>query len=155
MCSQAIIRGRKMKIIYKHADLLAADEPCIVHGVNAQHKYRSGVAGQIREKFPHAYDCYMNAELILGVNIWAECDPYWIVNSVTQDRYGNDGKMYADYNAIRNCMILLNEEAPMKGITAVAMPKIGCGLGGADWEIVSEIIEETLTNVQPVVYVFP
>lgn len=28
------------------------------------------------------------------------------------------------------------------GFNQIAMPKIGCGLGGGDWSVVSKIIEE-------------
>lgn len=35
---------------------------------------------------------------------------------------------------------------------AVAMSKIGSSLGGGDWKIISEIIEDESTHFQPVVY---
>lgn len=31
-----------------------------------------------------------------------------------------------------------------RGITSIAFPKIGCGLGGLDWELVRDLIEEYL-----------
>ena len=34
----------------------------------------------------------------------------------------------------------------------IAMPLIGAGLGGGDWNVISEIIEEESLKFQPVVY---
>jgi O-acetyl-ADP-ribose deacetylase (regulator of RNase III) len=34
----------------------------------------------------------------------------------------------------------------------VAMPKIGAGLAGGDWNVIEKIIEEECKGVQPVVY---
>jgi len=34
----------------------------------------------------------------------------------------------------------------------INMPKIGCGLGGGDWNVVSEIINRTIRSVPVFVY---
>ncbi len=38
-------------------------------------------------------------------------------------------------------------------ISIIAMPQIGSGLGGGDWQVIAAIIESRLTRVQPVVYI--
>lgn len=156
-----------MKIIYKVGDLLNADERFICHGCNAQGKMGSGVAKLIRAKYPHAYEVYMNvyarSGLQLGTTSWAKGEPHTVINAITQDRYGNDGKRYADYDAIRKAMAQINATARMTQtvdgagqsmgrVIAVAMPLIGAGLAGGDWSIISEIIEQESTHFQPVVY---
>jgi O-acetyl-ADP-ribose deacetylase (regulator of RNase III) len=35
----------------------------------------------------------------------------------------------------------------------VALPKIGSGLAGGDWKVISAIIENESKNYQPIVYV--
>lgn len=149
-----------MKIIYKEGDVCKAVEDIIAHGCNAQGKMGSGVAKAIRAKFPEAYAAYIEEdELELGTVITAFSNDKIIANCITQEFYGNDGRLYADYDAIRRCMRELHAilKEP-KGFGAanltVAMPKIGAGLAGGDWTIIEKIIEEEFTDVEPVVYVF-
>lgn len=148
-----------MKIIYKNGDVSKAEEDIIAHGCNAQGKMASGVAKAIRTKFPKAYEYYYNAyiennhSLTVGKIVWAPCGNKAIANCITQEFYGRDGRVYVDYNAIRQCMKVLNNEGHLSNLT-VAMPMIGSALGGGDWKIIEKIIEEEFTDTTPVVYIF-
>jgi O-acetyl-ADP-ribose deacetylase (regulator of RNase III) len=37
-------------------------------------------------------------------------------------------------------------------ISEIAMPRIGAGLGGGNWNVIEAIIESELTHVKPYVY---
>jgi O-acetyl-ADP-ribose deacetylase (regulator of RNase III) len=150
-----------MKIIYKTSNLVEAPEPVIVHGCNAQGKMNSGVAKAIRQAFPWAYAAYEYAwtqdRLVLGSIIWAnspEGEPIKTIgNGITQARYGYGGIQYVSYDAVRKIMQEVADLANIFGRTEVAMPMIGAGLGGGDWDILSRIIEEQSGNAfQPIVY---
>lgn len=155
-----------MKIEYVKGSVVDATESIIAQGCNAQGVMGSGVAKAIREKWPEVFPRYrvFIAEIRasgrnpLGCTNFANVDPYgddkMIVNMITQEFYGRDGKQYVDYDAVRKCMNLLNRRVGMFSTSPhrVAMPKIGAGLGGGDWEIISLIIEAESTNFQPVVY---
>lgn len=52
----------------------------------------------------------------------------------------NDGKRYLSYDALYKCMENLKDACEYYQVNEVAMPKIGCGLAGGNWEIVKEII---------------
>jgi O-acetyl-ADP-ribose deacetylase (regulator of RNase III) len=84
-----------------------------------------------------------------------------VVNGITQDMYGRNGKQYVDYDAVRE---VFNSTVDMcwqlyqdyeNGETMdIAIPKIGAGLGGGDWKVIEEIIdEETGADLDVVVYV--
>ena len=92
--------------------------------------------------------------LTVGKIVWAPDSPKkkLIANCITQEHYGYDGHLYVDYDAIRKCMWALNAEAKVDDLGPVAMPRIGCGLAGGDWNIVSKIIMVEFTDVTPVVY---
>lgn len=146
-----------MEIIYRKGDLLETDCRLIAHGCNAQGVMGSGVAKAIRAKYPNAYDIYrgvhLDKGLTLGENVLAGIPGTTtiIVNCITQEFYGRDSsRIYIDYKSIRSCMRNLNTILEM--YDEVAMPKIGAGLGGGDWETISIIIEEELTDLQPIVY---
>ena len=142
-----------MEIIYEYGDLLEAKEKYICHCVNAQGKMRSGVAKVIREKYPKAYNTYINVfnttGLGMGNIIGADCGQHIILNLVGQKNYGDDGKVYLDYQALRKGIKAINKNVK----EPVAFPMIGAGLAGGDWKLISEIIEEESADFQPVVYI--
>lgn len=120
---------------------------CIIaHQVNCQQRMNSGVAKQIREFYPAAYRDYIYRTPKLGqaviIDIYSNRK---IANLYGQDKYGYDGKQYTDYNALQKCFDYINDYASQYGYT-IAMPyKIGCDRGGADWNVVYQMIEDTFT----------
>lgn len=159
-----------MQIIYKTGDALAGPERFFCHGCNAQGVMGSGVAAQVRDQFPAAYDGYRKQYeregLKLGDCISVDCRTKTIVNAVTQEHYGRDpNRLYVSYDAIERAIRHINAWShfastiePMKRMIGqpkeVAFPLIGAGLANGDWDIISKIIEEFSTEFQPVVYLF-
>jgi O-acetyl-ADP-ribose deacetylase (regulator of RNase III) len=153
-----------MKIQYIQGDLFETSIKVIVHGCNAQGVMGSGVAKIIREKYPRAYNRYSleykyENRLDLGKIITVPCPDHSnpnsvrvIVNAITQEFYGYDGRKYVSYDAIASVMSKIDKMFDVYGITKVAMPKIGAGLAGGDWNVISAIIESEMKNIQPVVY---
>lgn len=139
-------------------DLFQTKAPVICHQVNCRGKMGSGVAKQIRELYPRAYEYYRLAynrekddpSVLLGriqpcyckdENI--ETGLRTIVNMFAQDKYGYDGGCYTNYKAFEYCLEKLKHIADAG--STIAMPyKIGCGLAGGDWNIVYGLIERIL-----------
>ncbi|NJO61083.1 MAG: hypothetical protein HC836_23315 [Richelia sp. RM2_1_2] len=146
------------KIKYVNGNLLDAPEFIIAHGCNAQGVMNRGVARAIRKKWPTAYNAYcfhyeMTQTLQLGEVIWCKTDGKLIANCITQEKYGCAGAQYTNYLAVRKCMQKINKIAIRD--LGVAMPLIGAGLGGGDWDIIAQIIEEEIINDVPTVYILP
>lgn len=146
-----------MKIEYLKGDLFQTDIKTIVHGCNAQGVMGSGVAKIVRDDFPKAYERYvkeykLHNHLNLGSIIAVPCDDKIIVNAITQEYFGRDGERYVSYDAIDDVMKKLNTFNDVYGITEIAMPQIGAGLGGGSWEVIEAIIEHRLDKVKPIVY---
>lgn len=158
-----------MQIQYKQGSILDAPEKYIIHGCNAQGAMGSGVAKVLYERYPEVRRCYMHTHMnktaanepFLGTLHYVWGKPHTVINGITQEFYGKDGKLYASYEAIEQVFTQLNADAGVRNaddggeysnMTAVAMPLIGAGLAGGSWKIISEIIERTATNYQPVVY---
>lgn len=143
-----------MKIKYVKGDLLTTDIKNILHGCNSRGVMGSGVAKLIREKYPAAYTDYKlkydSYGLDLGfVVISVQDDGEVIYNAITQKDYGRDSsKVYVSYWAIAEVFRKIDN----LDIGEIAMPMIGAGLANGDWNVISAIIENTLTRVQPVVY---
>ena len=145
-----------MEIVYLVGDLLESSYRLVLHGANAQGVMGSGVAKQIRKKYPQAFEEYYvayNKEMLwLGDVIFVDCGDKIIANGITQQYYGRSGDYFIDYKAINNVMEETHDYALKHGIEHVAMPLIGAGLGGGSWKKISSIIEDKFTIVIPVVY---
>jgi O-acetyl-ADP-ribose deacetylase (regulator of RNase III) len=153
-------------IIYKTGDLTQATEPYIIHGCNAQGKMGSGVAKALMDRYPAVKEHYLEnhakhaeaGKRFLGTMHIGHTDTKRVIyNLITQEFYGYDGKLYASYEAIEQCMRALDNSMrcikEAKGTTPhVAMPLLGCGLAGGDWSVVSEIVQKCSKHFQPVVY---
>lgn len=135
-------------IKYHKGDFLQSTDKLWAHGCNAQGKFASGIAGQIRKKFSYAYESYINQHnrigLKLGQTIYAVDTANYnnpiIANCITQEFYGYDGKRYVDYTSIENCLINVMLYAQAEGLSTISMPMIGAGLGGGNWQIIEKIL---------------
>jgi O-acetyl-ADP-ribose deacetylase (regulator of RNase III) len=142
-------------IEYIKGDLLQTDIKHIIHGCNSHGVMRSGVAKAIREKYPQAYqdynDAYNSYGLELGdVIVSVQPDGKVIHNAITQRDYGRDSsRVYVSYWAIAEAFRKINQW----GVGVIALPMIGAGLANGDWNVISAIIENTLIDTKPVVYI--
>lgn len=138
-------------------DLLDSNADIIAHQVNCQGKMNSGVAKQIKEKYPRAYDEYFelcsmhkdHKDFLMGIcQIVAVQDSNkckYVANLFGQLGYGYDGKQYTDLKALKNAMFTLKDN--LFQVEVVAMPyKIGCARGGANWDDVYKIIDEVFKD---------
>lgn len=148
-------------ITYIKGDLFAEEHPYIAHGVNCQGVMGSGVAKIIKEKYPWSYIAYKDfcglrdPEYLLGhiKSCW-NGESTKIIHCFTQLYYGMDGERYISYDAVDDCMRKIDYLYPACYLENkyIAMPKIGAGLGGGDWEIISKIIERNCKDIDIRVY---
>lgn len=115
----------------------------VIHGANCQCVMGSGIAKQIKEQFPEAYeiDCKTKKGDILKLGSYtyskAKNYDFIIINAYTQYNYGTDS-IKVDYEALT--LVLRKINFNFKGKT-IGMPKIGAGLAGGDWNKIIKIIE--------------
>jgi O-acetyl-ADP-ribose deacetylase (regulator of RNase III) len=146
-------------------NLLDSNCDYICHQVNCRGRMASGIAKQIRERFPEVYDHYRTRYedvVNLGIDpdkmvgstdiVKLENDIRHVINIYSQRSYGYDGGRYTSYKAFRYALECLKKEIPTS--CTFGFPKyIGCGLGGGDWNVVSKIIEDVLGDSHKV-YIF-
>ena len=145
-------------ITYKKGNLLNSGCNIICHQVNCQKVMGSGIAKQIRDIFPLCYENYKKfvtrngKEKCLGdVYFYRARDNTIIANMFSQFDYLPRGVRHTDYDAFRSCCKHIKQFLDFDNFNSyslvqqvrVGFPyKIGCGLGGGDWEIIAKIIEE-------------
>ena len=138
-----------MSVNYVNGNLLDMKTNFICHQVNCQGVMGSGLAKQIREKWPCVYDVYKKRvspkELgkICLVNIVGNVPIQGVINMFAQNDYGRDGRRYTSYDAFWSCLHEIKNILP-KGDTIAFPDHIGCGLDGANWNIIRAMIEEVL-----------
>lgn len=122
----------------------------IVHGCNCFCAMGAGIAKAIKAAFPEAYaaDCQTTPgdREKLGAMSYATVQvgmrTLTVVNAYTQYHWQGEGVL-ADYQAITRAFAAIKETFAGKYI---AYPKIGAGLAGGDWSIISAIIDEALAG---------
>jgi len=110
----------------------------------------AGIAKAIKSEFPKAYEADCKTEKDskdkLGTYSYATIEKnenkITVINAYTQHDYKGPG-IKADYDAIRSVFKKLKLNYSGKRI---GYPKIGAGLAGGDWKLISKIIDEELTN---------
>lgn len=149
-------------------DLFRSNARIIVHQVNCQKRMGSGVALQVKKKYPNVYNEYLKAcsdDMLGKIQIvpinskWNDFDSgsiaiplneKFVCNMFAQSNYGYDGKQYTDINALRECFTKLYELLHEKNnnyMSKIAMPyKIGCCRGGANWADVYKMIEDIFVD---------
>lgn len=149
-CGESLIGRSDTMLIHVMNDIFDGqpNKCIIVQSVNAQGVMGSGLAKAIREKYPMVYDHYQTEHelglLELGYTSYVEVEPNkFVANIVGQEFYGRDGKQYTNYNALHSGMEDVKMMAKALNVEVVIPYKIGCGLGGGDWNgIVLPMIEE-------------
>lgn len=133
-------------------DLLDSGANFICHQVNCQGVMGSGVAKQIKEQFPNVYEQYKtvaSSEMLGHIQPIQINEIQYVCNFFAQDNYGYNGKQYTNLEALRQCFKTLKEILKSSNWedAVIAMPwKIGCVRGGADWEVVYQMIEEEFVD---------
>ena len=146
-----------MNLIYKTGNLLDAQTDVIAHQVNCQGVMGSGVAKQIKEKWPNVYKKYtyhVNESYLLEKGpLLGQCqlveilDNKYVANLFGQNRFGYDGKRYTSYDGIYNALTSLAVQMMDNGMESVAFPyKMSSDRGGADWDIILAMIESVFKN---------
>lgn len=136
-------------------DILNSDAPIIAHQVNCLGVMGAGVAKCIRLKYPDIMKEYKrwcetyDSELLLGlIQFYHIGGNRYIVNCFAQNGTTHNGRA-TNYEAFYKCMEqLLNAVTRDENIEPrIAIPyKIGCGLGGADWNIIFAMIKAVFSQ---------
>lgn len=145
---------------YVKGDVTKAKEKFIAHGCNCQGVMGSGVAMVVKQRWPGAFEKY-TSDLAWNYSL-GDCSFYetedgkYILNLLTQNKYGT-GTRHVNYVAIINSLKHAIDIAELDydiSIDKVAIPMIGAGLGGGDWNIIESLLQdfEKMYGIEFVVY---
>ena len=166
-------------IEYKAADLLAEDAEALVNTVNCKGVMGKGLALQFKKKFGANFDAYAEAcargdvrpgrmfvfDLQQGKRREAQAalpisfaeepfvygayepqHPRYIINFPTKDHWRNKSRMQYIDEGLQD----LVRQIRVRGIKSIAVPALGCDLGGLDWDEVRPRVEAALGIIEGV-----
>lgn len=121
-------------LFYVRGNLLFAPAQTLVNPVNGAGALGAGLALAFRRRYPDMEPAYREAcrrgELRPGGFHLFRAADHWIYNFPTK-RHWRDRARLEDIEAGLATFTAVYREL---GITSVAFPRLGCGLGGLDWE---------------------
>ena len=129
-------------------NLLDTNCQYICHQVNCQGKMNSGVAKAIRNKWPEVHTQYLKKyidddELLGEIQHVPVSNFQCVINMFAQQYYGYDGYRYTSYDAFWSCVNRIAVTVPVG--SSIAFPgRIGCVRGGANWDVIKNMIEVVL-----------
>lgn len=143
----------------KRGDILQADAEALVNTVNCVGVMGRGIALQFRKAYPENFRSYKAAcnrkEMKPGELLVTELgrlqNPKFIINLATKDHWRENSRI----KYIDSGLAALVEEVRRRNIRSIAIPPLGCGLGGLDWNAVRPRIIEVfgrLPDVRVLVY---
>lgn len=139
-------------------NLFDADVDALVNTVNTKGVMGKGVALQFKRAFPPNFTAYKAAcaagEVELGRMFVTETGqlqgPRWIINFPTKGHWKSQSRIEDIQTGLQDLRRVLAHYE----IASVAIPPLGCGLGGLDWAVVRPLIADALADLPVRVLVF-
>lgn len=148
------------------------ESPCeaLVNTVNCKAVMGRGLALQFKDKYPHMFADYRGAcrknEVKVGsMHVWRNPEvykwlraregvavfasppgPLYVINFPTKDHWKNPSQIEWITSGLADLVHVVNE----KEIKSIAIPPLGCGLGGLNWYQVKKEIEKFSSQLEKV-----
>ena len=144
-----------MITIQEYGNLLHSDAQCLVNTVNCEGFMGKGIAYQFKQEFPQNNQNYLtqcqNNHFKVGEILFFEEKGKIIANFPTKNKWREKSK----YSYIEEGLQALCNGIIQHNITSIAIPQLGCGNGGLEWEKVKEMIYKylgSLENIHIILY---
>lgn len=152
---------------YTIGDIFESRAQALVNPVNCVGVMGAGLAFEFKKRFPdnyYSYEGVCRAGHLLPGNILTydnrqHADPdipesksaqRYILNAATKDHFGEKSEL----DNIDKCLYNIRDIIVGRNIESVAIPALGCGLGGLKWTDVRPLYESALRNMRAAVLVF-
>jgi O-acetyl-ADP-ribose deacetylase (regulator of RNase III) len=145
-------------ITYKKGNLLDAPVEALVNTVNTMGVMGKGIALQMRDAFPENTKAYVRATKeeklkagsILVVPVNSLTNVRFIINFATKANWRFPSRLSWIDSGLKE----LREWIESSGVRSIAVPPLGCGQGGLNWEDVRQLIEGHLGDLSLEILVY-
>jgi len=149
-----------MGLKFLKGDIFKSKAMALVNPVNCKGVMGAGLALQFKKKFPDMFDCYKSlcdsGKMVVNNTILCFVEPNRqhsndiIVLFPTKDDWQEPSLLEYIEKGLKD---LKNKIEEFK-ITSVAIPALGCGLGGLDWLDVKKLIIGELATMKADIEVY-
>lgn len=145
-------------IEYKRGNIFKENVEALINTVNCVGIMGRGLALQFKNKFPDNYQEYVKVckknQVVPGKMFVYKTNqllnPKYIINFPTKRHWRSKSKIEDIQNGLDDLKRVIKEF----NITSIAIPPLGSGLGGLEWEEVKKIIEQKLQNIDSKIIVY-
>lgn len=138
----------------RRGDILKAKADALVNTVNTVGVMGRGIALQFSKAFPEVLKAYeaackrgdVRVGEVLSYDLNRFEEPHYVINVPTKKHWRGKSRMEYVESGLR----ALVAEVKRLGVKSVAVPPLGCGLGGLDWSEVRPRIEQAFEAVPDV-----
>lgn len=135
-------------------NIVQADAEALVNTVNCVGIMGRGIALQFRKAFPENYAVYratcdrqeLSPGMMLVYDLGHLTNPRYVINFPTKRHWKGKSRI----EDIEAGLPALIDVVRGRGIRSIAVPPLGCGLGGLDWSVVRPRIERAFAAVPDV-----
>lgn len=139
---------------YKTGNILQEQTDAIINTVNCVGIMGRGIALQFKQMYPENFKAYKQAcdkgEVEPGkmfiYNSGLLFNPKYIINFPTKRHWKGKSRV----QDIKSGLVALKDDIINYEIKSIAIPPLGCGLGGLNWDEIKPIIEQVLGDLQDV-----
>ncbi len=138
-----------MSYEYRQGDIFQSECEALVNAVNCIGIMGAGLAYAFKKKFPKMHVDYIqyckDGKLRPGsMHVWSNPDggPKYIINFPTKDDLSPSKLEY-----VTSGLSNLKEAIKINQIKSIALPALGCGLGGLPWGVVKTHLENFADNM--------
>jgi O-acetyl-ADP-ribose deacetylase (regulator of RNase III) len=146
-------------IHYKIGNILESDADALINTVNTEGVMGKGIALQFKKAFPLNFKLYQESckkgELKTGKLLFVEDNALisgkkWIINFPTKTTW----RKPSEYEYIEEGLDELIRVLSNYPIKSIAIPPLGSGNGGLNWERVKSIIENKFSKISTDIYIY-
>lgn len=135
-------------------DLFESGCSTLVNAINCRGVMGAGIAREFRRRWPSMYEDYRRrcerGAVTLGRPYPWPASPARVINFPTKDDWREPSRLQAISEGVAH----LRRHYRAWGIESLALPALGCGLGGLPWERVRPVFERGLADLAIPVLVF-
>lgn len=150
---------RKTVICPSEGSIFDCKAQALVNPVNCVGVAGAGLAKVFKEKFPKDHKLYVKGckggLLVPGsvsISITGQKQPEYIVSFPTKKHWKEKSELKHIELGLESLVVWAN----LTGIKSIAIPALGCGLGGLNWNEVRVLIMRAAIKMnKPKVYLFP
>jgi O-acetyl-ADP-ribose deacetylase (regulator of RNase III) len=139
---------------YIEGDIFNSPAQVIVNAVNTVGVMGKGIALSFKNRYPQMFEQYRkaceNKTFRMGKLMLYHAPDHWVLLFPTKENWRNPSKLEYIESGLAKFVQCYTE----RNITSVAFPRLGCGNGELDWEVVRPLMEKYLKNLPIDVYIY-